>query len=252
MAYKPAAETAAPHNCLVPGATRESVCDKCLNVALARNDLCYTFSLREIAVCIRLAASKMVKPVVVSVGSGMGEHEALLKLAVPELEFICVDNAPGSCSQTRTGLSMDPAHATDADLIKSRPDIVGNCILLLFWTYPRNFAGDYDERAIHNLKPGSIISIYEAGGTAGGELFHQRLQRMGVSKNAFNKADREIVNNEATLEEWRGRMAEEEKMRGRYKVGRISGHVAQYTDTRSGELILLNHILLWLHMQSCD
>jgi len=64
-----------------------------------------------------------------------------------------------------------------SNLIEKRPDVVGNCVLLLIWPEPEAL---YDFEAVMYLKPLSILILYEKPegwnmGCAAGKLMHKLL-----------------------------------------------------------------------------
>lgn len=111
---------------------------------------------------------------VVSVGSGTGKYEAaLLSLGLMDRVY-CVDPSPRSFDN---GKVIQNDYKYVRDLIKDKPELVGTCTLLLFWPEPENCKWDIE--AIGLLKPTSIISMYEASGSAGGIDFHRFMAASG-------------------------------------------------------------------------
>lgn len=99
----------------------------------------------------------------VSVGSGPGELERRAG------DVVCVDPAPPD------GCRVDAP--TVPDLIRDRPELVGNCTALLCWCLPNG--STYDMEAVELLRPRAVLSLLErfgdGYGAAGGQLFHERM-----------------------------------------------------------------------------
>ncbi len=72
---------------------------------------------------------------------------------------------------------MQPDYKDVTELIKDKPDIIGNCILFLNWCNPNDSTYDYD--AIIALKPLGILAIYEiyldGPGCAGSYKFYNHM-----------------------------------------------------------------------------
>ena len=103
----------------------------------------------------------------VSVGSGSANIEKYLIDKCKISEIICVDPKPKSFSRGET--LIEPSYGYVEELIKEKPEIVGNCILILIWAdYGYS---TYDYEAIHLLNPVAIFTIVELTGSAGGTLF---------------------------------------------------------------------------------
>jgi hypothetical protein len=115
------------------------------------------------------------KPIV-SVGCGPGLYEAETLKLNPRLDFIMVDPDPRSFENVEPKLAIDAA--TVPDLIKTRPELVGKCVLLLIWPNPNE--STYDYQAVELLNPVAVVTIYEAKGAAGGDQFHCWLSTVGA------------------------------------------------------------------------
>lgn len=118
---------------------------------------------------------------IVSVGSGLGYFEFILwgnityDQSLEWLEFICVDPDPKSfdidvqkhkcrvsgskVKFTEPEIFMEPKYTTVNSLIKEKPDIVGNCLLLLNWLPPNNDLESeaFDLEAIKLLQPEGVL-----------------------------------------------------------------------------------------------
>jgi hypothetical protein len=132
-------------------------------------------------------------------GDGFGERnicERFLKKDNP-IEIVCVDNLSYPNTVNSPNLKQ-PDFATVNDLIASKPEVIGNCILLLFWSYDeaRNPQDriPYDIEAIDKLKPNEVITLYEEFGGAGGNLFHAWLKNSGAPTDHPSKYDDLDVN----------------------------------------------------------
>ena len=100
---------------------------------------------------------------IISVGSGDAqvEYQFIRKHYCP---IICVDPKPDEFTQGR--IYVEPEYDYVSNLIKDKPELVGNCHLLLIWPYPNE--STYDVEAIKALDPVSFILIYESTGSSGG------------------------------------------------------------------------------------
>lgn len=111
--------------------------------------------------------------VIVSVGSGIGFIEFLAEKLF-KIKFICVDPHPSnfykghSIALNDITIFRKPDYNYVDDLIKERPDIIGNCSLFLNWTWPEE---NYDMDAFDKLNPHSMTSIYGPNRAAGGPIF---------------------------------------------------------------------------------
>ncbi len=122
----------------------------------------------------------------VSIGSGLGGIEYSSKQLYNNINWICVDPDPNNYHSDKSILPfIKPQYNYCDDLIRDKPEIVGNCILFLNWCEPNKSRYDYD--AIIALKPLGILTIYELfgnnNGAAGGELFHNYLIRNRLEYN---------------------------------------------------------------------
>lgn len=112
---------------------------------------------------------------VVSVGSGNGVVERKLNDDL-EIKVICVDPEPNrylSCADP-----MLPDYPSVPALVAARPEIQGNCILLLNWASPNE--STYDIEAVRDLRPLDVVAVVETTtGIAGGCEFHSWLEASG-------------------------------------------------------------------------
>lgn len=136
--------------------------------------------------CRSLHAMRCIFPGVpfVSIGSGYGLVEYIAEETVPDdvnggtMEWIGVDPDPGSWPR-RDLRGEDgpffPATYRDAEtLARQRPDMVGNCVVVLNWPSPND--STYDIDAVGILEPLAVWATVErflrGNGAAGGFLFH--------------------------------------------------------------------------------
>jgi hypothetical protein len=122
----------------------------------------------------------------VSVGSGLGGIEYSSNQLYNDINWICIDPDPNNYHSNKTIQPfIKPQYNYCDDLIRDKPEIVGNCILFLNWCEPNNSRYDYD--AIIALKPLGILTIYELfyeeNGAAGGELFFNHLIKNNLEYN---------------------------------------------------------------------
>lgn len=118
---------------------------------------------------------------IVSVGCGTGIYESELCKQIKSLreKLILVDPAPTSFSEVSSksqhGFQTDYAYV--ADLVKDKPQVISNCVLLLIWPYTDhytisekytnpsgevvNLKIDFDIEAVNLLHPVSIVCLYE-------------------------------------------------------------------------------------------
>lgn len=113
-----------------------------------------------------------VSDYIVSVGCGTGVYEYEISKNNQKLQnkLILVDPNPNSFTEyPKDNKYLKVNHDTVDDMVKIRPEIVNNCVLLLIWTpptkYPYISAVDntigFDYKAVEILKPKSIICLYE-------------------------------------------------------------------------------------------
>lgn len=106
----------------------------------------------------------------ISVGSGRGYHEADLMECIRDLEIICVDPNPTSWTkEIAQKKGIEPKYRTVDDLLLDRPELKGNCHLLLIWPYVDKTT--YDIAAIKSLNPITVVSIHDASGRSGGTAY---------------------------------------------------------------------------------
>ena len=113
---------------------------------------------------------------VVSVGSGMGVLEFLVKERYPQTNIICVDPAPTQwlgCGRKEPFLA--PQYPFVKTLLEKEEELEGNCVLLLNWCCPND--SDYDDQAVKLLQPLAVLTLvefyYGESGCAGGASFFQ-------------------------------------------------------------------------------
>ena len=99
---------------------------------------------------------------IVSVGSGNGMYEHMLceRLSSLREKLVLVDPSPESfyTYAEAKGRAMPPHHSTVQRLVTDRPDVVGDCVLLLIWPDPEL---EYDHEAVRLLKPRSVVMLFE-------------------------------------------------------------------------------------------
>jgi hypothetical protein len=113
---------------------------------------------------------------IVSVGSGSGIDEALIKRTY-QCRLITVEPEKNQTDAYRhTKRVAKPDYEYVDDLIKSEKDIVGNCVVMLL--YPLPDFSTYDILSIYKLKPVEVVIMYNSFGASGSELLHQFLKRI--------------------------------------------------------------------------
>jgi hypothetical protein len=142
-------------------------------------------SVRHLRCFLRDCAKTAQAPHIVSVGSGTGCYEFEMTEGIAELRarLILVDPSPESFRKhPKSTRELKPHFATTTDLIASRPEVVGHCVLLLIWPLPGE--ATYDIDAIKALQPLSVLVLYETnplqggtGGSAGSDALHQKFLR---------------------------------------------------------------------------
>jgi hypothetical protein len=116
----------------------------------------------------------------VSIGSGNGILENWLCRQFPQLEVICVDPLEEKYFELPMdlkSLGLDADYSTAKSLAEARPDIVGNCCVLLNWPTNNN---DYDCESIDVLRPKFVLSIVEYSGGSGSDKLLKLLSKSGV------------------------------------------------------------------------
>jgi hypothetical protein len=116
------------------------------------------------------------KPLV-SVGSGNAHLEALIRDKF-SADVICIDPNPAAFDRKKMSpipisIAIQPHFPLVSDLVQKRPELVGDCTLLLNWCEPNKSMYDYE--AIVALKPLAFLAIFEEfmgeSGAAGGDAF---------------------------------------------------------------------------------
>jgi hypothetical protein len=116
-------------------------------------------------------AANMVDLDIVSVGSGNAVFEnSLIKNGVIK-EVICID--PHPASYCKEPVEIKPMFNNICELIASKPDIVGNCVLIIVRASPML---EYDIEAVEALRPRMIFCLYKADGADGSMAFHSFLK----------------------------------------------------------------------------
>jgi hypothetical protein len=109
---------------------------------------------------------------IISIGSGNGCFERMISDKIRR-NIICVDPHPTSHYSTKT-LYMGPDYATVHELIAAYPEYVGNCIVMIIFSYPTGWyrmnrmpepTTPYDIEAIKLLNP---MGLYITGELSGG------------------------------------------------------------------------------------
>jgi hypothetical protein len=116
---------------------------------------------------------------IVSAGSGDGKVErgiiaAYRKHFGEELDITLVDCNP----------KFEVHFRTVDDLIKKRPNVVGNCVLLIIWPW------NYDIDAVRQLQPRAALTAYETTGAGGTEEFRAFLRDKKKDEDDWRGAHR--------------------------------------------------------------
>jgi hypothetical protein len=124
---------------------------------------------------------KLLKNPIVSVGSGLGKYEKQIETQL-NTSIICVDPNPTSYNylfedEDTKNLHL-PDYSTVDALLHKRPELIGNCNLLLAWPLPND--SEYDIEAVVKLKPLNMVIIYETIGGAAGKQMHIWLNTIGA------------------------------------------------------------------------
>lgn len=133
---------------------------------------------------------------ITSVGCGHGVYEYEISKNQPKLrsKLILVDPNPESFDVRNGQDYLKPDYDHVEDLVKDKPAVVGNCVLLLIWPPPVGHYkySNYEISAISALNPRSVICLYEVpktmpNGSSGSEeliTFMRGSEREG-SDSAF-------------------------------------------------------------------
>lgn len=118
---------------------------------------------------------------IVSVGSGNGQYEWHLKNkhGLDDIQWYLVDPQPEKYRIYCPDESIPPDYALVQDLVKAKPELVGNCVMFLCWPSPGK--SKYDIEAIKILQPRGVVLVYETIGCAGGTQLHHWLRGMEES-----------------------------------------------------------------------
>lgn len=115
----------------------------------------------------------------ISVGSGDGVIEKIFSFTRPDCEMICVDPFPQCFTSASDRIFYPPAFPYVQDLVKEKPEVVGQANLMLIFPEPGCFfcahgnctekihTQPYDFEAISALKPRSIITMICMNGSSG-------------------------------------------------------------------------------------
>ena len=155
------------------------------------NPCVYSFGKEQTLCGLKQFAAAYPGRIIVSVGSGNGFLE--LQLVLFDISVICVDPKWNEWTECAHGLDepfLAPLFPTVEALVKTHPDLVGNCIVFLNWCYPNE--SDYDFWAIQHLAPLAFWVNFEKysldykngkpSGSAGGRRFHRFLQETEEKK----------------------------------------------------------------------
>jgi hypothetical protein len=127
------------------------------------------------------ALSEALPIVAIAIGTGAieGQLRKILKQTSDTLASTAtwhgVDPDPTSFQSQypRDGIFLVPEAATGPDLLKLRPELAGECVLLMIWC---DYDLDYDMEAIEQFRPRAVVCI-SADGCAGGPRFREWLER---------------------------------------------------------------------------
>jgi hypothetical protein len=128
---------------------------------------------------------------VVSVGSGNGKLELEMFFDVEDREtadyilvpkMTCVDPEPFSHNRDNK-LYFEPKYPYVSELIKSEPEMVDNCNLMLIWPSCNEEEGKYALEAIELLNPKMVVILYEVSGCAGTEDLRRFIYDVQKARN---------------------------------------------------------------------
>ena len=110
-----------------------------------------------------------------SIGSGSARIESQCEKEGHRV--ICVDPEPDSYLGPSESVMIRPLYAAASEVATDRPDVVGNCAVMLVRTDP----GDpYDCKALEILRPKIAFVIFCVDGTDGSMQFHAMLHKAGL------------------------------------------------------------------------
>lgn len=113
---------------------------------------------------------------IVSVGCGSGKYEKMLD---PDERIICVDPNPLYYREEKEQRKINYKYTKE--LITDKPDIIGNCSLMLIWPFAclDDRSEGYDIDTITQLKPIKLMIIYDATGFSGSPELAKSIERIG-------------------------------------------------------------------------
>lgn len=120
---------------------------------------------------------------IVSVGCGacLAEYMFQKYFKIERERMIMVDPDPNSYSPaTNKKLYLEIDYPTVDKLVQSKPEIVGDCLLIL-WNSETSFA-HYDLEAVRKLKPNRVLIATDLGHSINSYLMHYWLDSIGLSK----------------------------------------------------------------------
>ena len=126
---------------------------------------------------------------IISFGSGKCELEIHLEKSNDNNneKIICVDPNPGSFSNDRFFVEKrKPDYPLVQDLVESKPDIVGNCNLMLIWPSPNEIGGSYDIKAVKDLNPKSVLIVFESTGSSGSPSLLNMIEKIDTKDSDNN------------------------------------------------------------------
>ncbi|VBB18124.1 hypothetical protein YASMINEVIRUS_587 [Yasminevirus sp. GU-2018] len=199
---------------------------------------------------------------VVSIGSGLAQIEFDAQKSVKEkgfdVELICVDPDPKSFAKNdEPTVYIEPAFPHVKDLIDSKPDIVGSCVLFLNWCCPNE--SEYDFEAIQLLKPVGVMTICErfngGAGAAGGAKFHKWLERVWGWDVPQEETEVKAIEQEGN----QNKETDDNSCQEPDVCAHLERDFVPYREVRSIELMEIDDIenefnptLIWIHRTDCE
>lgn len=127
---------------------------------------------------------------IISVGSGNGVVEGILKTRYTDKTFFCVDPDPQSFQnyppQNTSVPFLKPDFATTNGLLEAHPDLPGKNILCVFWPPPDHNSDGFDYLSLKSLNPSVFITTYGPCGASGSDGFIKCLDDDGISNKGFS------------------------------------------------------------------